>query len=93
MVFRFDRLPVDVNDPYRVVTSKPLETRRVPTVSEMELEFLVAFADMIDLDDLIHRDATLRERLVQENADLMSLARFDRDHIVRWGRDACWRPR
>ena len=93
LVFRFDRIPVSVSDPNRVVTSRPAQMRRVPTVLEMEMAFLEVFSDMIDLDALINRDVQLREQIIQENADLMSLARFDRDQIVSWGRDACWRPR
>jgi hypothetical protein len=93
LVFRFDRIPVSVSDPNRVVTSRPTQIGPVPTVLEMEMAFLEVFNDLIDLDALIDRDVKLREQMIQENADLMSLARFDRDQIVSWGHDACWRPR
>lgn len=92
MVFRFDRLPVQVIDPHGIVTRKPPPKRNVPTVPELELGFLETFADLIDLDSLIHGDPDLREQLVQENADLMGRARFDRNRIVAWGREACWKP-
>ena len=92
LTFRFERIPVSINDPNEIITTKPAEVRSVPSVTEMELGFLAAFADLIDLDRLLHDDSNLREEMVMENANLMSRARFNRDDIIEWGRKNCWQP-
>ena len=92
LVFRFERIPVSINDPNEIITTRSADVRSVPSVTEMELGFLEAFADLIDLDRLLHDDSSLREEMVMENADLMSRARFNRDDIIEWGRKNCWQP-
>ena len=92
LAFRFERIPARIEDPNQIITTKTTGSRHIPSVTEMELGFLAAFADLIDLDQLLHDDANLREEMILENADLMSLARFDRDHIIEWGRKSCWHP-
>jgi hypothetical protein len=92
LVFRFERIPVSINDPNEIITTRPAKVRSVPSVTEMELGFLAAFADLVDLDRLLHEDSTLREEMIMENADLMARARFNRDYIIEWGRQNCWQP-
>ena len=92
LAFRFERIPVSIDDPNKIITTKIADVRSVPSVTEMELAFLQAFAELIDLDRLLHDDSSLREEMVLENADLMSRARFNHDFMVEWGRKSCWHP-
>lgn len=93
LAFRFERYPTAVTDPNGVVS--PLRSRpqaSVPTELDLEIGFVECFNGLVDIDQLLYENSALREKMIQENADLMSLARFPRQKIVDWGREVCWKP-
>jgi len=93
LAFRCERCSVPVVDPNKVVTLQPLRrASTIPSEIDLELGFLERFNDLVDVDQLLHRDEALREQMIVENANLMSLARFSRDQMINWGRSVCWKP-
>lgn len=93
LAFRFERYPTAVIDPNGVVSAPRGRTQvSIPTELDLEIGFVECFNGLVDVDQLLHDDSNLREQMIQENADLMSLARFSRQRIVDWGREVCWRP-
>jgi hypothetical protein len=94
LAFRFESLPVHLNDPVGLVPRrKASAVCPAPQEDDLALRFLDRFAKLVDVDRLLWSDAGLREQMICENAELMSLARFDRDAIIAWGRANCWHPR
>jgi len=94
LAFRFERLPVHIADPVGLVPQrKASSVRPVPSEDDLAVRFLDRFTKLVDVDKLLISNARLREQMICENAELMSLARFDHDAIVEWGRANCWQPR
>ena len=94
LAFRLDSLPVRINDPLGLVPErKPPASRPAPQEPNLAVQLLDRFMEVVDVDRLLFSDARLREQMIYENAELMSLARFDRDAIIEWGRANCWHPR
>jgi hypothetical protein len=96
LVFRFDRMRQEILDPLGIIPAKrpqrPKQTTKEELNEELEVEFIQRFAEMVDIDVVLHENEHLRQQLIEENADLVSLARYDRDDVVAWGRDNCWQP-
>ena len=93
IVLRFEKWPRLVTDPNNVVTIKPHGDHSGPSVEELELDFLNRFAALTDVDRLVFENEELRRRLVEENADLLTRARFDRAIALDFGNNSYWRPK
>jgi hypothetical protein len=94
LAFRFDSIPGPIHDATGIAPSTPVtgQSKRTPNEGQLAVLFLNRITKMIDVDELIHADEALRERMVVANADLMAQARFDRQTMITWGRAACWQP-
>jgi hypothetical protein len=94
LAFRFESLPFPIEDQVGLVTARQASAMPAPPDEEkLAVQILDRFARLVDVDQLLIDDARLREEMIFENAELMSLARFDRDAIIEWGRANCWQPR
>ncbi|MCY2988280.1 MAG: hypothetical protein NTY19_10525 [Planctomycetota bacterium] len=93
LAFRFESLPVQITDPLGLVPQrKTAAIRLAPQEDDLAVRFLDRFTKLVDVDQLLFSNVGLREQMIAENADLMSLARFDRSFLVEWGRANCWQP-
>lgn len=96
LVFRFDRMHPEIVDPRGIIRvkrpQKPKQSNNEELKENLEVEFIQRFAELVDIDVELYRDEHLRQQLIEENADLVSLARYDRDRLVAWGSETCWQP-
>jgi hypothetical protein len=93
LAFRFERQPLRITDRVGLVRSRKNEpVPRPATEEELAIGFLDSHRAVVDVDRLLFDDQQLREQMIAENAELMSLARFDCDFMIRWGRENCWHP-
>jgi hypothetical protein len=94
LAFRFDSISEPIHDVIGLAPVTRIARQSVQTPSEDELAvlFLKRITKLIDVDELLHGDGELRERIVVANAELMAQARFDRQEVIDWGRSACWQP-
>jgi hypothetical protein len=92
LVFRFEKVPKLIEDPSEVIVRRRTRSPLRQTPEELEVAFIEKFATLFDVDTEMHNNPDLREQLIKENAELVSLARYDRQHVLAWGRDNCWQP-
>lgn len=93
LAFRFERQPTAISDTTGIVPATRVQNQqRNDSEDELAARFIDGHRSNIDIDELLLEDAYLREEMIIENADLMSLARFDREMMIEWGRANCWDP-
>jgi hypothetical protein len=93
LAFRFEKQPQRIAD--RVGLVRPRKSDPMPrpaTEEELAITLLESYKAIVDVDKLLYDDKGLRESIIWENAELMSSARFDRDSMIRWGKENCWQP-
>jgi hypothetical protein len=88
LAFRFERVPQVLKDKHGLVPNRPAST----PVNETTLvkSVLDAMQDLTDVDILLRDDHRVREAAIRENATLLSLARYDYQQALKFGRDTLW---
>jgi hypothetical protein len=61
-----------------------MEVPKVPSELECALQIIGQVQKLLDADEVLRNDSALRMQMLNESADLLELAGFDRDKYLEW---------
>jgi hypothetical protein len=102
LAFQFNRKKISLEDSTGITGALPEKQKRkdsqVAAVSADERyerlanRFIGKMVNAVDIDEKLYNEEDLRERIIEANAKLLSMARFDYEEMITWGREVCWKP-
>ncbi|NHC12659.1 PP_RS20740 family protein [Motilibacter deserti] len=81
LVIRFDRQGIVLKDPLR---KEEVDGNPAADVCAALERYIDRVAGGRDIDGVVREDVNLRERLIQDAADLLVAARYDREAYMKW---------
>ena len=93
LAFRFERNKSVIVDRTGIAPAPSPQAQSTHDSEDvLAAQFIDGHRSVIDIDQVLYEDAYLRDEMINENADVMSQARFDREAMVEWGKQNCWCP-
>lgn len=92
LAFRFAPKDRRLTDPTGITPNMIQARTREEREEKQARAFVPKICNSVDVDQLLHEDETLWERIVEENARLLKMARFEYSEALTWGRESRWTP-